>query len=344
MSKVQEVKLKLATCQPVDYKESAIIKALSEQEQLIVEPKHDGVQLNLVVDEKGDVTFLSRAGKEFDALNGHTTQAFMQVMKSYALSGYNPHHNGYVIQGELMALSHSDNTPLSAAVTAGHLRRKDSNHNQRYVYVIFAVLPLDEIKESTTKPINIPRHMQNVNAKTLIWGFEQMAAVSGLTSPMNIIMEAVQQTVVYCVEDTNVEADGIAIPSLMGAYRSARKRGLEGVVVWKIDQPWHRGKKTGGWKIKPNETYDGRVVGYFYGGAAMTRSLVVGFEVELEDSGHVVNVDGFTNTLSIEVTADPESYIGSIVEVSCMEKLPSGSLRHPKFKSFRGITSPEVKE
>lgn len=83
MAKKERILGELRTCQPVDYKESAIRKALEEDAQLLVETKHDGVQLNIVVKpvqgqagKDWEVYFLSREGLQFDtlAIKGVTTE------------------------------------------------------------------------------------------------------------------------------------------------------------------------------------------------------------------------------------------------------------------------------
>ena len=337
------VVMKLRTCQPVDYKESAILKALKKDHQLIAEPKHDGVQLNLVV-TKDSVKFLSRAGIEFDALTGITTQNLCKLMELYQTSAYNQYPQGFVVQGELMATI--GNLCEPASTTAGILRRKEAPAvTQNYRFVIFAVLPLDEVEGTTSIQQN--RIMFNVRAKTFVYGLQQLAIqaphLSNDTDKQSIALEVVEQVTVYQLEDLAPAVNGETIPSLMGYYREQRAKGLEGIVAWAVDTPWHRGKKTGGWKIKPTETHDGRIVGFFNGVAEATEDLIVGFEVELED-GHVVNVDGLTDAMSLVVTNNPDLYRDAIVEVSCMERFANGSLRHPKFKALRGINDSSVKE
>jgi len=85
---------------------------------------------------------------------------------------------------------------------------------------------------------------------------------------------------------------------------------------------------------------------------------VIGFEVLLE-SGHVVNACKISKALMEEFTsavmADTDfqvgpsfqygnPYLGHTVKVTFMERYPDGSLRHPSFDSFRGISDPRIKE
>lgn len=348
MAKRDRILGELHTCQPVDYKESAIRKALEEDAQLLVETKHDGVQLNIVVkpdqDQAGkdwEVYFLSREGLQFDtlALKGVTTE-LQKLLAMYGASAYNGYRGGYMIQGEL----YSDT--LTAAQVAGVLRKKEPEDSITLIFSAFAVVPYTAVI-GNKEPIRVNRMMQNRHAHTLLWGLQQLAAQASHIDPrkdlFRITLDVVEQSVVYRIEPEPVSKGGLTIPSLIEAYDVAREAGHEGVVVWRIGQPWHRGKKTGGWKMKPNETFDGHIIGFTAGKVESTRDLITGFQVCLED-GHVVNVDGLTDDLIQKVTKNPDEYMGMAVEVSCMERFENGSLRHPKFAGFRGINDKTIKE
>lgn len=246
----------LHTCQPVAYKESAIRKALEEDAQLLVETKHDGVQLNIVVKpdqaEGGKdwkVYFLSREGLQFDALTlkGVTTE-LQKLLKLYGASTYNPYRGGYMIQGELYSET------LTAAQVVGALRQKEPKDSITLNFNAFAVVPY-ALVVGNTEPIQVNRMMQNRHAQTLLWGLQQLATQASHIGPhkdlFRIVLGVVQQSVVYRIEPEPVSKGGQTIPSLMEAYDAAHEAGHEGVVVWRIGQPWHRGKKTGGWKMKP---------------------------------------------------------------------------------------------
>lgn len=346
MAKKERILGELRTCQPVDYKESAIRKALEEDKQLLVETKHDGVQLNIVVKpaqagKDWEVYFLSREGLQFDtlALKGVTTE-LQKLLSMYGASAYNGHRGGYMIQGEL----YSDT--LTASQVAGVLRKKEPKDSIALIFSAFAVVPFVYVA-GNNGAIPVNRMMQNRHALTLLWGLQQIAAQASHIDPrkdlFKITLDVVKQSVVYRIEPEPVSKGGLSIPSLTEAYEAAREAGHEGVVVWRISQPWHRGKKTGGWKMKPSETFDGHIVGFTAGKVESTRDLIIGFQVCLED-GHVVNVDGLTDDLIQEVTKNPHEYMGMAVEVSCMERFDNGSLRHPQFAGFRGINDKTVKE
>lgn len=346
MAKKERILGELHTCQPVDYKESAIRKALEEDAQLLVETKHDGVQLNIIVKpaqegKEWEVYFLSREGLQFDtlALKGVTTE-LQKLLKLYGASTYNGYRSGYMIQGELYSET------LTAAQVAGVLRKKEPKDSITLIFSAFAVVPYTSVI-GNTEPIRVNRMMQNRHAMTLLWGLRQVSHEARHIDPrkdlFRITLDVVKQSVVYRIEPEPVSKDGLTIPSLSEAYDAARAEGHEGVVVWRIGQPWHRGKKTGGWKMKPSETHDGHIVGFIEGRAVSTLGKIVGFQVCLED-GHVVNVDGLTDDLIQKVTKNPDEYMGMAVEVSCMERFENGSLRHPQFAGFRGINDKTVKE
>lgn len=348
MAKKERILGELRTCQPIDYKESAIRKALEEDAQLLVETKHDGVQLNIVVKpvqgqagKDWEVYFLSREGLQFDtlALKGVATE-LQKLLAIYGASTYNGYRGGFMIQGELYSET------LTAAQVAGVLRKKEPKDSIALIFSAFAVVPFTHVI-GNTEPIQVNRMMQNRYALTLLWGLQQIAGQAIHIDPrkdlFKITLDVVKQSVVYRIEPEPLSKDGLSIPSLMEAYEGARAAGHEGVVVWRINQPWHRGKKSGGWKMKPNETFDGHIVGFTAGKVESTEDLIIGFQVCLED-GHVVNVDGLTDDLIQKVTHSPDEYMGMAVEVSCMERFENGSLRHPKFAGFRGINDKLIKE
>ncbi|MES9308642.1 hypothetical protein ABEP70_12580, partial [Cutibacterium acnes] len=109
------------------------------------------------------------------------------------------------------------------------------------------------------------------------------------------------------------------------------------------------------------------VVGLVWGTPGLANEgKVIGFEVLLED-GHVVNACGLTQeqkdeftlkvlgggetpdlaALYLERPNEPVAqnpYEGWAVEVSFMERFKDGSLRHPSFSRWRGISDPMTKE
>lgn len=154
------------------------------------------------------------------------------------------------------------------------------------------------------------------------------------------------------------------LESLSSLYEQKRLEGHEGLIVKDPLGKYKRGKKSGMWKMKPEETIDGTVCGLVWGTPGKANEgKVIGFEVLLED-GMVVNACGLTEEQKDEFTAkvkqtisfredfedfgsepeDTNPYHGWQCEVLFMERFPDGSLRHPSFKCWRGTEdNPTVK-
>jgi len=129
-----------------------------------------------------------------------------------------------------------------------------------------------------------------------------------------------------------------AIETMYAGYRA---KGYEGLVLKDPDLPYRNGKVTGWWKLKPDITEDGTVVGYVWGDEAKANAnKIVGFEVLLE-SGETVRATGLTKAQMAEYTDSYEDErdgkIGRYCEVKAMERTASGSLRHPSFKCWRDL-------
>lgn len=138
---------------------------------------------------------------------------------------------------------------------------------------------------------------------------------------------------------------------IMDAFADARERGEEGAVVKRLPLPVRNGKVTGHWKLKPDDTCDGRITGVLWGTPGLGNAgLVIGFTVELED-GTLCDVTNIKRAQMLEFTnaiglfdGGVHPYLGRYVEISFMEKTANGSLRHPSFKVFRDLNyAPGVK-
>lgn len=149
---------------------------------------------------------------------------------------------------------------------------------------------------------------------------------------------------------------------LTAVYEEFRAKGKEGGVAKDPLGYWKRGKKTGQWKVKPDDSCDGVVTGLMWGTPGLSNEgKVIGFRV-LTEHGVEVEAGGITEAQKDEFTKNVEDnrpgcqccddsyyedggfYAGHAVKITYMERLPSGSYRHPNFDQFRGITDPKVKE
>jgi len=352
---VQEVILATNPAGPVEYSENAVNKVLSEG-YLIADTKKDGVQLNLCahilrgLGGAARVQFLSRAGKYLPAIQraweGSVTELHFTKLLQDDMCIY---PEGFMLQAEIV-------TPgFPAEVTAGNLRRKSKPLDLNSIEIhVFSVVPLDVIESGED---------HNVTHAVMKYHVEAMVGLLQKHVPQ-IAWKTIESIDVFTQEE------------LMEVYEARREAGEEGLVVKDPNAIWKRGKKVGQWKMKPEDTIDGKVVGIIWGTPGLANEgKVIGFEVELED-GHVVNACGLTQDQKEEFTravAEASytednkgwrgehmllhqrglvSFVESIVnpfqgwavEVAFMERFKDGSLRHPTFNRWRGISDPTVKE
>jgi len=323
----QEVILKTNPAQPVPFSQGAIEKVLADR-YLIADTKKDGVQLNLCVSRDAirygyyDV-FLSRAGKLLPALQAASVEAlvgsgFYKLLNDDRCI----YPEGFMVQAEIV-------TPgFPAEVTAGNLRRKSKALDLSTIEVhVFAVVPLATIESGED---------HEVTHAVMKYHVEAMVGLLQKHVPQIkwVVMESLD---VFTLED------------LQALYEVRRTAGEEGLVLKDPNAIWRRGKKVGQWKMKPDDTIDGKVVGLVWGTPGLANEgKVIGFEVLLED-GTVVNACGLTQDQKDEFTAavanaDSNPYASWAVEVAFMERYKDGSLRHPTFNRWRGISDPTTKE
>lgn len=353
MSKVEAVVMQTKPFRPTDYNEKAV-KAVLEESFLICDVKKDGVRLNLTV-EMGSVghwvDWLSREGKRFPAIDQYLT------LDTRWDKFFNPHlgeglfPKGFMLDAELILLG-ADGKEMACKDTSGTLRRKSVpvRTEQMRVYV-FDIAPLTAIQSGQEYDTftNIRKtHVEYQVAKLCEYFPEIDWRVAESYDVFS--MEAMPEP-----NDTNVKRSEKPL-SLDELYTRVRERGEEGLVLKDPLASYRRSKCAGWWKMVPDDNEDGKVVGLVWGTKGLANEgKVIGFEVLLE-SGHVVNackisralMDAFTQKVhdSRYIFGDDtiNPYHGHTARVTFMERYPDGSLRHPSFDCFRGISDPMIKE
>lgn len=333
---VAQVILKTNPHRPVDFKESSVLKVLESSGNLNLEVKEDGCQLNMVVEYQAGpgggsvVSFLSREGKEFNAL-AHLGDALCNDPRWDKF--FNPHldagmfreNGGFMLQAEIITFD-ANGVQKPCAEIAGDLRRMEPIPYARMEIIAFDLIPLDAVLSG--KDYEVFQELRYMHT-----GIQ----VGALTSRFpEIKWRRVEALLVF------------SLAQLWQVYEVFRAKKKEGGVAKDPLGYWKRGKKTGAWKIKPNDNCDGTVVGPMWGTPGLSNEgLVIGFTV-LTEHGVEVEAGGITDDQKIEFTANtmknPRHYAGWAVQISYMERLPSGSYRHPTFSHFRGITDPLIKE
>lgn len=330
---VQEVILETKPAGPVEYNEKAVLKVFEETGYVIADTKEDGVQLNLTVKmvNAGEasgcgVSFLSRAGKILPAiqrayLDCPATMWFTKILEDDCCI----YPKGFMLQAEIV-------TPgFPAEITAGNLRRKSKALDLSTTEIhVFGVVPIETIESGADHDVTHGVMKYHVEAIT------------------GLLQKHVPQITWKVCESVDV----FTPEELQRIYGIRREQGKEGLVVKDPNAIWKRGKKVGQWKMKPEDTIDGKVIGLLWGTPGLANEgKVIGFEVLLED-GHVVNACGLTKeqmeefTTSVHESSEGGAFpqMGWTVEVGFMERFKDGSLRHPSFSRWRGISEPTIKE
>lgn len=334
---VQQVIIETNPHRPVDFNEKAVTKIL-EESYLIADVKEDGVRLNLCVMaeprsgyENGydyQVEWLSREGKRFPAFSQERLDgplSFDGRWSKFFETDEALFPEGFMLDAELRI----DELPCKDI--AGTLRRHKEIDLSRLKVIVFGIVPMSVIRSGEDYDVthSVMKYHIAYQVKLLQKHFPEIAW-SVVKSRDCFTMKAVDRF-----------------------YAAARKCKLEGLVLKDPNGVYKRSKQTGMWKMTPNDNEDGKVVGLVWGSEGLANEgKVIGFEVLLE-SGHVVNACKISKKLMEEFTekvvdasydSSVNPYEGHTVKVTFMERYPDGSLRHPSFDSFRGISDPRIKE
>lgn len=330
---------------PVDFKESAVLKVLTTSGNLNVEVKEDGCQLNMIVEySKGQgsvVSFLSREGKEFNGLADLgdklcNDERWDKFFNPHLDAGLFREEGGFLLQAEILI------DGKVCAEIAGDLRRMEPIDLSKVEIVVFDLIPMSAVLAEGD--YEVFQEVRRGHAEVQVLALNQRFP--------EIKWRLVQSNPAF------------NLPTLFAIYAHHRHMKKEGCVAKDPLGYWKRGKKTGQWKVKPDDSCDGVVTGLMWGTPGLSNAgKVIGFTVLTE---HDVEVEagGITEAEKAEFTeavyahakktirpelvakmwqtANP--YEGYAVKITYMERLPSGSYRHPNFDSFRGITDPLIKE
>ncbi|ALP47779.1 DNA ligase [Escherichia phage GA2A] len=347
----------------VDYSESGVKKALEAAGSLEAEVKYDGVRLNIPVFPDGRTEWLSRESKTLPALDhlstvGQDIGACRASDWRWFLKQAGHEVSGLMIDGEVMVKGVDFNT------SSGLIRTKWLKpDNLKFNDVKFDEMP----RKSTGAKSKLPFLLAPEHIQVVVYGVIDLNVINDpkAEGPIHSVTRLKAEAIVPLLQKYFPEIDWVLseshtvydLESLNSLYEEKRLEGHEGLVVKDPLGKYKRGKKSGMWKMKPEDTIDGIVVGLNWGTEGLANEgKVIGFDVLLEN-GMVVAANNISQKLMDEFTANvieardstdkilPCAYYeGWQCEVSYMEMTPDGSLRHPSFKCWRGTEdNPTVK-
>ena len=340
----------------VDYSESGVKKALAAAGSLEAEVKYDGVRLNLPVFPTGETQWLSRESKPLPALSwldtcGDDIGATKASDWRWFLKQAGYEGTGLMIDGEVVVKGVDFNTS-SGLIRTKYVKSKNYDfHDGDW-----------DLKSKTTQ-----FRLDRDHIKVVVYGIIDLNVINDpkAEGPIHSVTRLKAEAIVPLLQKYFPEIDWVLseshtvydLESLNSLYEEKRLEGHEGLVVKDPLGKYKRGKKSGMWKMKPEDTIDGIMVGLNWGTEGLANEgKVIGFDVLLEN-GMVVAANNISQALMDEFTANvieardstdkilPCAYYeGWQCEVSYMEMTPDGSLRHPSFKCWRGTEdNPTIK-
>lgn len=320
----------------VSFVESAVKKALDNAGYLIADIKYDGVRGNIVVDNVANARWLSRVSKPIPALShlDGFDNRWQRLLKDDRCF----YPDGFMLDGELLVKGVDFNTG------SGLLRTKWVNKKN----VEFTDPRITTVTEVGKKR---PFHLDQSKLEVRLYAI----------LPIHIVESGEDHDVMTCLMQEHVrnmlpllreyfpEVDWQAAETyevydmveLTKLYEAKREEGHEGLIVKDPLGIYRRGKKTGFWKLKPEEEADGIIQGVNWGTVGLANEgKVIGFSVLLE-TGRLVDANNISRALMDEFTANVKAhgedyYNGWACQINYMEETEDGSLRHPSFAMFRG--------
>lgn len=331
----------------VSFVESSVKKALDNAGYLIADVKYDGVRGNILVDNTANASWLSRVSKPIPAvsyLDGFDARWQRLLRDDRCI-----YPEGFMLDGELMVKGVDFNTG-SGLLRTKNLKKKNELHA---IYhsgeMTDKLFRLKEDSLSVRLYAILPMHIVESGEDHDVPNFLMPEHVKAMLPLLREYFPEIE----WQAAESYEAFDMVELTTL---YEAKRAEGHEGLVVKDPMDIYKRGKKTGWWKMKPEEEADGIIQGLVWGTPGLANEgKVIGFEVLLE-SGRLVNACNISRALMDEFTTNvmktrqdnqllasdevfPEQlnpYHGWACQISYMEETPDGSLRHPTFVCFRG--------
>lgn len=140
---------------------------------------------------------------------------------------------------------------------------------------------------------------------------------------------------------TRVEAS-TTLPATEESHEALLELGFEGSMVKHLDAAYQSGRRSpSSLKLKSTDTVDAVITGFKPGApdswiAAEGLIGAIEFEHYAEDGTAIPGrCSGMTVAKRREISADRDALINTVIEVSYMTRMPSGTLRHPQYKRLR---------
>lgn len=105
--------------------------------------------------------------------------------------------------------------------------------------------------------------------------------------------------------------------------------GLEGVMIKRADFQYKYGRSTDWMKMKPEEEKDGIITG-FTEGQGKFNGLIGSATIDFGD-GSSTSVSGMDDATRLDMSRNPDKYIGRVARIPYMQRDSQGGYRHPRW-------------
>ena len=268
-----------------------------------VEPKYDGMRL-LAIGNQDGFEFRTRSGKLVESISDNVINT-LKTMYETGIDTWKP-ETLMVFDGELMGESFADT--MRQGRKAGH---KFENGK----FYCFDAFSLEIFQQLRSKPN--PSEPYEVRHKELrhVYDSAGLGEDDGVILPPSYIVRKFEEVSTF--------------------YDQVRARGLEGLILKRMDGLYHPRRNVDWMKMKGQEEEDVVITGAEEGTGkyeGMLGAIIVDF------NGVSVNVGGgFSDEQRVNLWKQYHDgdLIDKVVEVWFHEVTPDKSMRHPRFKWFR---------
>lgn len=261
-----------------------------------VEPKIDGYRLTFIAKD-GVGSFYTRAGKPLPAVD-YMIAPVMELVNSMNLGDV-------MIDGEIKT---NDNfEEMSGAL------RRTKEDAQDAVFYMFDAMSLYDFELDGTN--DTPYGDRRKDVVRMAEDAEHIDLGDKLKAP--------EMVLAYSHDE------------ILSLYETYREQGYEGAMVKPLNHGYDK-KKTRGWlKVKPKDTEDLPIVGYFPGEPNTKYEHTLG-GIIVDRKGVEVRVySGINDVLREEIWNNKDKYLNVLAEIEFQEETAAGSLRHARVIQLR---------
>lgn len=119
------------------------------------------------------------------------------------------------------------------------------------------------------------------------------------------------------------------VDSVESKYGHCIDAGLEGVMIKRADFQYKYGRSTDWMKMKPEEEKDGIITG-FTEGQGKFNGLIGSATIDFGD-GSSTSVSGMDDATRLDMSRNPDKYIGRVARIPYMQRDSQGGYRHPRW-------------